>query len=102
MDLTELPAAELRAELKRRARLRRRATRAGDEGRLSIAELLCGAIRKSGMSRYAISKATGVDQGQLCNFLQGKAGLSFETADRILVALGLEIVIRRKRAGKGD
>jgi DNA-binding phage protein len=59
-----------------------------------ITERIQEAIRSGGMSRYAISKATGIDQGLLCRFLKGQSSLSFETADKVLDALGLEVVIR--------
>jgi DNA-binding phage protein len=68
-----------------------------------VAELIREAIRAGGMSRYAISKATGIDQGQLCRFMQGQpGGLSFESVDKVLDALGLEIVIRPKSTRKGE
>jgi hypothetical protein len=68
-----------------------------------ITELVQEAIRNSGTSRYRISKATGVDQGQLCRFMQGQpGGLSFESVDKVLDTLGLEIVIRPRSKRKGD
>ena len=68
-----------------------------------ITERIQEAIRSGGMSRYAISKATGIDQGQLCRFMQGQpGGLSFESVDKVLDALGLEIVIRPKSTRKGE
>jgi DNA-binding phage protein len=63
-----------------------------------LTERIQEAIRSGGMSRYAISKATGVDQGLLCRFLQGQSSLSFETADKVLDALGLEVEIRPRRS----
>ena len=65
-----------------------------------ITERIQEAIRSGGMSRYAISKATGVDQALLCRFLKGQSSMSFATADRILDALELEIVIRPRRTTK--
>ena len=67
-----------------------------------ITERIQEAIRSGGMSRYAISKVTGIDQGLLCRFLKGQSSLSFETADKVLDALGLEIVIRPKSTRKGE
>jgi DNA-binding phage protein len=68
-----------------------------------LTERVQEAIRSGGMSRYAISKATGIDQGQLCRFMQGQpGGLSFESVDKVLDALGLEIVIRPRRKRKGE
>ena len=67
-----------------------------------ITERIQEAIRSGGMSRYAISKATGIDQGLLCRFLKGQSSLSFETADKVLDALGMEVVIRPRRTRKGE
>ncbi len=63
-----------------------------------LTERIQEAIRSGGMSRYAISKTTGIDQGLLCRFLKGQSSLSFETADKVLEALGLEVVIRPQRS----
>ena len=63
-----------------------------------LTERIQEAIRSGGMSRYAISKATGIDQGLLCRFLKGQSSLSFATADKILDALGVEVVIRPRRS----
>ncbi len=66
-----------------------------------ITELIQEAIRSGGMSRYAISKVTGIDQGQLCRFMQGQpGGLSFANVDRVLDCLGLEVVIQPKRTSR--
>ena len=68
-----------------------------------LTECIQEAIRSGGMSRYAISKATGIDQGMLCNFMKGRTCISFATADRILDTLGLEVVTRTRRtARKGE
>jgi hypothetical protein len=67
-----------------------------------LTERIQEAIRSSGTSRYAISKATGIDQALLCRFLQGKSSLTLISVDKVLDALGLEIVIRPSRTGKGE
>ncbi len=54
-------------------------------------------IERSGTSRYAIWKATGIDQGQLCRLMDGTGGLSVERLEVLADALDLEIVIRPKR-----
>jgi hypothetical protein len=69
---------------------------------VTFAEQLKAAIRESELSRYAISKATGVDQGWLCRFLKGQSSMSFETADKILECLGREVVIKPRRMRKGE
>jgi hypothetical protein len=62
-----------------------------------LTERIQEAIRSGGMSRYAISKTTGISQDLLCHFMKGRSSLSFATADKILDVLGLEIVIRSRR-----
>jgi hypothetical protein len=56
------------------------------------------AVRDSEATRYAISKTTGIDQAVLCRFVAG-AGMSLESIDKLMEALGLEIR-PRKRKGK--
>jgi hypothetical protein len=64
-----------------------------------LTERIQEAIRNSGVSRYANSKTTGIDQGQLCRFMQGQpGGLSFDSVDKVLDTLGLEVVIRPRRS----
>jgi hypothetical protein len=68
-----------------------------------LTECIQEAIRAAGMSRYAISKRTGIDQGSLSRFMWGRpGGLSFESVDKVLDALDLEIVVRPRRRGKGE
>jgi DNA-binding phage protein len=63
-----------------------------------ITELIQNAIRSSGKSRYAISKATGIGQDHLCHFLKGESSMSLATVDKLMNALELEIVIRPRRS----
>jgi hypothetical protein len=58
------------------------------------------AIRKSGHSRYAISKATGVYQSTLSRFMVGKSGLSVQNLDALCRFLQLDLQPRPKRRGK--
>lgn len=57
-------------------------------------------IRKSEHSRYAIAKATGIDQGHLSKLMAGHAGLSIDRLELLADFLGLEIIIRPKAKGK--
>lgn len=60
-------------------------------------EALKEAIRSSGLSAYALSKASGVDQSVISRFLNdpgaGERGgdLRLSTAARLAAALGLEL-----------
>jgi len=58
------------------------------------------AIEASGTSRYAIHKATGIDQGQLSKLMKGQAGLSLESLEKLADFLGLEIILRTKRKSR--
>lgn len=65
-----------------------------------LSEQLRDAIEKADVSRYEISKATGVSQSTLSKFvLRQRPGLSFDAMDRIVEYLGLELVTRHKKKG---
>lgn len=65
--------------------------------------MLRAAMVDSGLSRYAISKATGIDQATLMRFANG-AGLSLDNIDRLAVLLELELrrTSKRSRTPKQD
>jgi hypothetical protein len=66
-----------------------------------LSEQLRDAIEKAGVSRYEISKATGVSQCSLSKFLlRQRPGLSFDAMDRVGEYLGLAIV-KKKPNKKG-
>ena len=54
-------------------------------------------IEKGKYSRYAISKATGIDQTALMRIVRGKS-CTAETADKLLAFFGYEV--KRKRGTK--
>jgi transcriptional regulator with XRE-family HTH domain len=58
----------------------------------SLSDQLRRAIDSSGMSRYAVAKAVGLDQSVLSRFMAGKSGLAIETIDRIGALLRLRVV----------
>lgn len=49
------------------------------------------------MSRYEISKRSGVSQAQLCRLMKGRT-LATDTAEQLLAYFGYEIRKRRKGA----
>jgi transcriptional regulator with XRE-family HTH domain len=55
------------------------------------------AIDSSGMSRYAICKATGLPQSAMSRFMSGKVGLSLASLDALAEFIGLHAVIRRPK-----
>jgi hypothetical protein len=62
-----------------------------------FSEGLRRAIRECGMTRYAISVRTGIDQATLSRFMKRERGLSLGAIDGLMETLGLEIRPRRKR-----
>jgi transcriptional regulator with XRE-family HTH domain len=62
--------------------------------------ILRRAILESGLSRYAISVRSGVDQATLSRFMAGKSGLNLESVDKLVDVLGLEVRPRRKPKGE--
>lgn len=58
---------------------------------------IASAVETSGLSRYRISKDTGIDQAQLSRLMQGKCGLGFDALEKLCDFLGLEITIRAKQ-----
>ena len=64
-----------------------------------LSEQLRDAIEKAGITRYELSKITGVSQPTLSKFvLRQRPGLSFDAMDRVGLALGL--VIAKKQPKK--
>lgn len=68
-----------------------------------LSEQLRDAIEKAGITRYELSKISGVSQPTLSKFiLRQRPGLSFDAMDRVGLALGLVIVKKhaKKRGAK--
>jgi transcriptional regulator with XRE-family HTH domain len=62
-----------------------------------FSSILRRAIAESGLSRYAVSVRSGVDQAALSRFMAGKRGLSLDSVDKLVDVLGLEVRTRPKR-----
>jgi hypothetical protein len=60
--------------------------------RKSFTDELRSAVEESGLTRYAIWQATGIDQGSLCKFMQGERGLGLDSVDKLADLLGLHVV----------
>lgn len=66
----------------------------------NIADALRKAIaqaQRQGASRYAMSKASGVSQGMLSQFVNGKGELRLSTASRIAQSIGYELTLTKCR-----
>lgn len=66
-----------------------------------ILDQLKAAITASEKSRYRIAQETGIAESVLSRLMSGERGLSIETAETLAKYLGLEIVLRQDRRGKG-
>jgi transcriptional regulator with XRE-family HTH domain len=62
----------------------------------SLIEQLKAAIEQSGMTRYKLAQAAGVEESTLSRFVNGKRSLSLESASRLAEVLNLELKPRRK------
>lgn len=49
------------------------------------------------LSRYEISRQTGIAQSQLSRLYHGEAGLGFDALDRLAECIDVEIVVRPRR-----
>lgn len=67
----------------------------------TLSDAVRKAIDDSGESRYAIAKATGIDESALAKFYNGHRGITTDTLDRLGEYLALRIVMDRKPKPKG-
>jgi transcriptional regulator with XRE-family HTH domain len=66
------------------------------KSRIKVSEQVRAAIDRCGLTRYAIGKATGIDQGTLSRFMSGKGGLSTEALDAIGELIDLRVTIPKQ------
>jgi transcriptional regulator with XRE-family HTH domain len=64
---------------------------------MAITEQLKKAIQMSGLTRYEISKRSGVEQSALSRFVTGGRSLTLPAVDAICKTLGLKLTGRAKR-----
>lgn len=62
-----------------------------------IEKMLRKEIEKSPLSRYAISKETGIGQDVLSRFMVGERGLSLKVAETLLNYFGYTVSKRKGR-----
>jgi transcriptional regulator with XRE-family HTH domain len=62
-----------------------------------ITDPLRRAIERSGVTRYAIAKATGVSESVLSRFVRGTHGISLSTAERLAEELELQLVPQKTK-----
>jgi len=69
--------------------------------RLTLNDKVRRAVDASGMSRYAICKASGVKQAAMSRFMAGKRGITLTTLDALADVLGLDLVVRKPPGKRG-
>ncbi len=69
--------------------------------RVMLSDQVRQAVDDCGMTRYAIWKATGIDQASLSRFVAGERRLSMDSLDRLADLLDLNITTGRRRRSKG-
>ncbi|MHC4610053.1 MAG: helix-turn-helix domain-containing protein [Planctomycetota bacterium] len=69
--------------------------------RVKMSDQIRRAVDGCGMTRYAISKATGIDQATLSRFMSGERGLPMRTLDVLADFLDLSITTSKRRKSKG-
>jgi transcriptional regulator with XRE-family HTH domain len=68
-----------------------------DKRKLTMTDMLKSAIEQSGLTRYRISKETGIDEAALMRFMRGETSLRLDRADVLAEYLGLELVKRKPK-----
>lgn len=58
----------------------------------TISDQIRDAMKASPLTRYRISKMTGIDQTALMRFERGEVGLLLDNIDKLAAALGLTVV----------
>ncbi len=64
---------------------------------VKLSDQIRQAVDDCGLSRYAISKATGIDQSTLSRFMSGERGLPMGTLDVLAAYLNLNITTGKRR-----
>jgi len=67
---------------------------------MDIGDVLKKAIERAGVTRYVISKETGIEQSALSRFISGERGLSMEAIGKLCEYLGLELRPKAKRKAR--
>ncbi|MHC4695955.1 MAG: helix-turn-helix domain-containing protein [Planctomycetota bacterium] len=69
--------------------------------RVKLSEQIRRAVADCGLTRYAISKATGIDNATLSRFMSHERGLPMKTLDVLADFLNLNIVVGKGPKAKG-
>jgi plasmid maintenance system antidote protein VapI len=67
---------------------------------VSVSDMLRRSIERADVSRYAIAKATGIEQSTLSRFISGERGLDGTSIDKLADYFGLELRPTKNKKGK--
>jgi len=70
------------------------------KSKVTFGDQIRRAVEDCGMTRYAIAKATGIDNATLSRFIHGQAWMSEATMNALAEFLGLEVVARKGTKGR--
>ena len=74
----------------------------GRKRTILLTDQLRQVIDDSGLTRYQIAKATGIDESALAKFYNGHRGLSMDSLNALGKFLQLTIILGRKPGKKGE
>ena len=63
--------------------------------RVKFSEQIKDAIERSGLTRYRISKLSGISAAVLSRFVNGKTGLNLSNLDRLADVIGIRVAMTK-------
>jgi hypothetical protein len=63
-----------------------------------LADQIRREIKRQGFSGYRLAKASGVSQGVVCRFINGRRDIGLSTASKLAKVLGLELIPKKNSA----
>ena len=67
---------------------------------MTMSDQVRQAIKQCGLTRYAISKQTGLTEGALSRFMSGQRDMTLRTLETIAQVIGVRLVVDRPRRRK--
>lgn len=68
-----------------------------DEEKARVADQLRTAIAASDLTPSEIARRSGVSRSFLSRFISGERGISLESAEEVAAALGMRLLVKKKR-----
>jgi transcriptional regulator with XRE-family HTH domain len=67
---------------------------------MTLSQTLLKAIERAGVTRYRISRDTGIEESALSRFVSGKRGLGLDSADALARYFNLELRPKVKKKAR--